>query len=166
MGSGRVCRVSPSFGGKERPEVQQNFPIRNRRDRFPLPAALHQDAARRRPRRHRHQEHLPQQFRQRLGQPAQAAAGEPATCTRFSTAPAAPSRAQALRPWCSSSRKARPPARPGTTSLDPGRNIGKTNPLNDADLLEFIELQKTFADSDKSLEWTLPALTRRVSTCR
>lgn len=34
--------------------------------------------------------------------------------------------------------------------LDPGRNMGKTNPLNDADLAEFIELQKTFADSDKS----------------
>lgn len=34
--------------------------------------------------------------------------------------------------------------------LDPGRNMGKTNPLNDADLVEFIELQKTFADSPKS----------------
>lgn len=34
--------------------------------------------------------------------------------------------------------------------LDPGRNMGKTNPLNDDDLIEFIELQKTFADSPKS----------------
>jgi type I restriction enzyme M protein len=34
--------------------------------------------------------------------------------------------------------------------LDPGRNMGKTNPLNDADLAEFIDLQKTFADSPKS----------------
>ncbi len=34
--------------------------------------------------------------------------------------------------------------------LDPGRNLGKTNPLNDDDLAEFIELQKTFADSPKS----------------
>jgi type I restriction enzyme M protein len=34
--------------------------------------------------------------------------------------------------------------------LDPGRNMGKTNPLNDADLTEFIELQKTKADSPKS----------------
>ena len=34
--------------------------------------------------------------------------------------------------------------------LDPGRNMGKTNPLNDADLTEFVELQKTFADSAKS----------------
>lgn len=35
-------------------------------------------------------------------------------------------------------------------SLDPGRNLGKTNPLNDADMAEFIELQKTLADSPKS----------------
>lgn len=34
--------------------------------------------------------------------------------------------------------------------LDPGRNMGKTNPLNDADLAEFIALQKTKADSPKS----------------
>lgn len=37
--------------------------------------------------------------------------------------------------------------------LDPGRSLGKTNPLNDNDLKEFVELQQTFADSDQS--WTL-----------
>ncbi|GAB1233795.1 N-6 DNA methylase [Ferrigenium sp. UT5] len=41
--------------------------------------------------------------------------------------------------------------------LDPGRNLGKTNPLNDADLAEFIELQKTFADSPNS--WSVDATT-------
>jgi type I restriction enzyme M protein len=39
--------------------------------------------------------------------------------------------------------------------LEPGRNMGKTNPLNDADLAEFIKLQKTFADSPKS--WSVDA---------
>ena len=39
--------------------------------------------------------------------------------------------------------------------LEPGRNMGKTNPLNDADLAEFIALQKTFADSPKS--WSVDA---------
>jgi len=34
--------------------------------------------------------------------------------------------------------------------LDPGRNLGKTNPLNDDDLAEFVKLQKTSADSAKS----------------
>jgi type I restriction enzyme M protein len=41
--------------------------------------------------------------------------------------------------------------------LDPGRNMGKTNPLNDADLTEFVNLQKTFADSAKS--WSVDAKT-------
>ena len=41
--------------------------------------------------------------------------------------------------------------------LDPGRNLGKTNPLNDEDLVEFLELQKTFADSPKS--WSVDAAT-------
>ena len=31
--------------------------------------------------------------------------------------------------------------------LDPGRNMGKTNPLNDDDLVEFIKLQRTKADT-------------------
>jgi type I restriction enzyme M protein len=39
--------------------------------------------------------------------------------------------------------------------LDPGRNMGKTNPLNDEDLKEFVELQKTVADSPKS--WSVDA---------
>jgi len=39
--------------------------------------------------------------------------------------------------------------------LDPGRTLGKTNPLNDTDLEDFIDLQKTSADSPKS--WTVKA---------
>ena len=39
--------------------------------------------------------------------------------------------------------------------LDPGRNMGKTNPLNDADLAEFIELEKTKTDTPKS--WSVDA---------
>jgi type I restriction enzyme M protein len=39
--------------------------------------------------------------------------------------------------------------------LDPGRNLGKTNPLNDDDLAEFVKLQKTFAVSPQS--WTVDA---------
>ena len=33
------------------------------------------------------------------------------------------------------------------------RNLGKTNPLNENDLAEFVELQKNFADSENS--WTV-----------
>jgi type I restriction enzyme M protein len=37
--------------------------------------------------------------------------------------------------------------------FDPGRNLGKTNALNDDDLVEFVKLQRSFADSPKS--WTV-----------
>lgn len=39
--------------------------------------------------------------------------------------------------------------------LDPGRKMGKTNSLNDADMIDFVELQKTKADSAKS--WSVDA---------
>lgn len=37
--------------------------------------------------------------------------------------------------------------------LDPGRSLGKTKPLNDDDLIEFVTLQKNFGDSEKS--WSI-----------
>ena len=37
--------------------------------------------------------------------------------------------------------------------LNLDRNLGKTNPLNEKDLAEFVELQKTFAESENS--WTV-----------
>ncbi len=46
--------------------------------------------------------------------------------------------------------------------LDPGRNMGKTNPLNDDDLSEFVTLQSSFADSDKS--WSINASTIDTNT--
>jgi type I restriction enzyme M protein len=47
--------------------------------------------------------------------------------------------------------------------LDPGRNLGKTNPLNDEDLAEFVLLQKKRADSPKS--WTVDAASIDRETC-
>lgn len=46
--------------------------------------------------------------------------------------------------------------------LDPGRSLGKTNPLNDDDLAEFVELQGNKADSDKS--WTVQTEDMDTST--
>jgi type I restriction enzyme M protein len=51
--------------------------------------------------------------------------------------------------------KGRPTKKIWYYQLDPGRNLGKTNPLNDDDLAEFVRLQTTFADSPKS--WTIDA---------
>jgi len=41
--------------------------------------------------------------------------------------------------------------------LSVGRNMGKTNPLNDQDLKEFVELQNSFIETDKS--WSLDITT-------
>lgn len=47
---------------------------------------------------------------------------------------------------------------------DHGRNMGKTSPLHDDDLKEFVELQKNFADSPKSwsVDVLVPERSRRV----
>jgi type I restriction enzyme M protein len=47
--------------------------------------------------------------------------------------------------------------------LDPGRNLGKTNPLNDDDMADFVALQASFADSAKS--WRVDAATLDEATC-
>lgn len=46
--------------------------------------------------------------------------------------------------------------------LTPGRNMGKTNPLNERDLEEFIESQKTFKDSN--LSWSVDKLSLNQDT--
>ena len=46
--------------------------------------------------------------------------------------------------------------------LDVGRNMGKTNPLNDADLVPFIEAQKTCADTAQS--WSVDVAAVNATT--
>lgn len=46
--------------------------------------------------------------------------------------------------------------------LDVGRNMGKTNPLNDTDLVPFLEAQKTFADTAQS--WSVDVAAVNAST--
>ncbi|MDL2275059.1 SAM-dependent methyltransferase [Desulfosarcina sp. OttesenSCG-928-G10] len=47
--------------------------------------------------------------------------------------------------------------------LDPGRSLGKTNPLNDDDMAEFVKLQKSFAGSPKS--WKVNVADLDTETC-
>ena len=53
--------------------------------------------------------------------------------------------------------KGAPTRRTWFYQCDPGRTLGKTTPLNDDDLAEFVTLQATRADSPKS--WTVEAAT-------
>lgn len=47
--------------------------------------------------------------------------------------------------------------------LNAGRSLGKTNPLNDADMEEFVKLQDTQAETEKS--WTLKVADIDEATC-
>jgi type I restriction enzyme M protein len=51
--------------------------------------------------------------------------------------------------------KGKPTRKTWYYQLDPGRSLGKTSPLNDDDLAEFLKLQKKHANSPKS--WTVDA---------
>ena len=46
--------------------------------------------------------------------------------------------------------KGRPTRRSWYCQLDPGRSLGKTNPLNEADLAEFVQLARTKGESANS----------------
>ncbi len=70
-----IVLANPPFGGKERAEVQQNFPIKTGETASLFPTALYQNPESRRQSRDRDQKHLPEQYRQRLREPAQIAAG-------------------------------------------------------------------------------------------
>ncbi len=48
--------------------------------------------------------------------------------------------------------------------LNLDRNLGKTNPLNENDLAEFVELQKTKADSKNS--WSIDVKTQGLASCQ
>ena len=147
-----IVMANPPFGGKERPEVQQNFPIRTGETAFLF------------------LQHFIKILR------AGGRAGIVIKNTFLSnTDNASVSLRKLLLESCNLHtvldcpggtflgagvktvvlffEKGAPTRKVWFYQLDPGRNMGKTNPLNDADLAEFIKLQKTFADSPKS--WSL-----------
>ncbi len=149
-----VVIANPPFGGKERKEVQQNFPIRSGETAYLFL----------------------QHFIRNLK--AGGRAGIVIKNTFLSNGDAAALRKELLEN-CSLDivldcpggtftgtgvktvvlffTKGKPTSKTWFYQLDPGRNMGKTNPLNDADLEEFIKLSKKKTDSGKS--WTVDAST-------
>jgi type I restriction enzyme M protein len=149
-----IVLANPPFGGKERPEVQQNFPIRTSETAFLFL----------------------QHFIKMLK--AGGRAGIVIKNTFLSnTDNASTSLRKLLLESCNLHtvldcpggtfqgagvktvvlffEKGAPTCNVWFYQLDPGRNLGKTNPLNDADLAEFVTLQATKADSAKS--WSIDA---------
>jgi type I restriction enzyme M protein len=144
-----VILANPPFGGKERKEVQQNFPIKTGETAFLFL----------------------QHFIKTLTAGGRAAIVIKNTFLS-NTDNASTSIRQLLLESCNLHtvldcpggtfqgagvktvvlffNKGEPTRRVWFYQLDVGRNMGKTNPLNDADLVDFIEQQKTFADSARS----------------
>ena len=144
-----IVLANPPFGGKERPEVQQNFPIRTGETAFLFL----------------------QHFIKILKAGGRAAIVIKNTFLS-NTDNASVSLRKLLLESCNLHTvldcpggtfqgagvktvvlffdKGAPTRKVWFYQLDPGRNLGKTNPLNDADLSDFIERQKDFADSVKS----------------
>ena len=149
-----IVLANPPFGGKERKEVQQNFPIKTGETAF-----------------------LFLQHFIRMLKPGGRAAIVIKNTFLSNTDNASTSLRRKLLAECNLHtvldcpsgtfqgagvktvvlffEKGAPTRKTWFYQLDPGRSLGKTNPLNDADLAEFVALQKAFADSAKS--WTVDA---------
>jgi len=144
-----IILANPPFGGKERPEVQQNFAIKTGETAFLFlqhfikhlkaggRAAIvikntflsHSDGAAR-------------ALRQELLQ----------TCNLHTIldCPSGTFQGAGVKTVVLFFEKGAPTRKVWYYQLDPGRNMGKTNSLNDSDLKEFVSLQMMFADSEKS----------------
>ena len=89
-----VVLANPPFGGKERKEIQQNFPIRTGETAFLFLQHFIKMLKAGGTRRRGHQEYVPLQHRQRLREPAASCCSRVATSTPCSIAQAERSRAR------------------------------------------------------------------------
>ncbi|MCO5119487.1 MAG: type I restriction-modification system subunit M [Burkholderiaceae bacterium] len=149
-----VILANPPFGGKERKEVQQNFPIKTGETAFLFL----------------------QHFIKRLKAGGRAAIVikntflsntdnasvsirklllESCNLHTVLDCPGGTFQGAGVKTVVLFFKKGAPTHKVWYYQLDPGRNLGKTNPLNDDDLAEFVALQASFADSAKS--WSLDA---------
>ena len=149
-----VVLANPPFGGKERPEVQQNFPIRTGETAFLflqhfikiLKAGGRGGVV------------IKNTF---LSNTDNASVGlrklllESCNLYTVLDCPGGTFLGAGVKTVVLFFEKGAPTRKVWFYQLDPGRNMGKTNPLNDADLAEFVELQKTFSDSPQS--WSVDA---------
>ncbi len=156
-----IVLANPPFGGKERPEVQQNFPIRTGETAFLflqhfikiLKAGGRGGVV------------IKNTF---LSNTDNASVSlrklllESCNLHTVLDCPGGTFQGAGVKTVVLFFEKGAPTRKVWFYQLDPGRNLGKTNPLNDADLSDFIERQRTFADSAKS--WSVDAETIDATT--
>ena len=147
-----IVLANPPFGGKERKEVQQNFPIRTGETAY----LFLQRFIRRLKPGGRGGVVIKNTFLSNTDNASISLRKHLLESCRLHTVLDCPSgtfQGAGVKTVVLFFEKGKPTQQTWYYQLDPGRNMGKTNPLNDDDLAEFVKLQKTFADSPKS--WTV-----------
>jgi type I restriction enzyme M protein len=149
-----IILANPPFGGKERKEVQQNFPIRTGETAF----LFLQHFIRMLKPGGRAAIVIKNTFLSNTDNASTSLRRKLLTDCNLHTVLDCPSgtfQGAGVKTVVLFFEKGAPTRKTWFYQLDPGRSLGKTNPLNDVDLAEFVKLQKTFADSAKS--WTVDA---------
>lgn len=151
-----IILANPPFGGKERPEVQQNFPIKTGETAFLF---LQHFMKMLKP-GGRAAVVIKNTFLSNTDNAAVALRKELLENHNLHTVLDCPAKTflgAGVKTVVLFFTKGEPTQKVWSYQLDPGRSLGKTNPLNDNDLKEFVELQSSFSDSDKS--WSLDVAT-------
>jgi type I restriction enzyme M protein len=149
-----VILANPPFGGKERPEVQQNFPIKTGETAFlflqhfikSLKAGGRAGVV------------IKNTFLSNGDNASVSLRRELLTSCNLHTVldlPGGAFQGAGVKTVALFFEKGAPTRDIWFYKLDPGRNLGKTNALNDADLEEFVRLQAEFEDGENS--WSVDA---------
>jgi type I restriction enzyme M protein len=147
-----IILANPPFGGKERPEVQQNFPIKTGETAFLF---LQHFIKSLKP-GGRAAVVIKNTFLSNTDNAAIALRKELLENCNLHTildCPGGTFIGAGVKTVVLFFTKGEPTQSTWFYQLNVGRNMGKTNPLNDNDLKEFVKLQASFADSDNS--WSL-----------
>ena len=144
-----VVLANPPFGGKERPEVQQNFPIKTGETAF----LFLQHFIRMLRAGGRGAIVIKNTFLSNSDNASVALRRELLQSCNLHTVldcPGGTFQGAGVKTVVLFFEKGAPTRKVWYYQLDPGRNLGKTNPLNDTDLADFIARQACFEDSEKS----------------
>jgi type I restriction enzyme M protein len=156
-----IVLANPPFGGKERKELQQNFPIRTGETAF----LFLQHFIRMLKAGGRGAIVIKNTFLSNTDNASVALRKELLTSCNLYTVLDCPSgtfQGAGVRTVVLFFEKGARTQKVWFYQLEPGRSLGKTNALNDDDLTEFLKLQKTYLDSPKS--WSVDAKTIDLAT--